>query len=131
MKTVVVLAERTEQAYRYLTLFEPLGFQIKAVNSFAPLLSCIVDPSSVLVLVEDALKARTSAHSLINQIREMPGKPSHIPIIRVWKGLSLVRGAGTQGAVETVIAPVTGQSLAEALARLGLIKQNPDFEPNA
>lgn len=126
MSTVVVLVDKPETAYRYHMLIEPLGLDTKAVNAFAPLLSCIVDPSSVLVLVEDAFIENTSAHRLIDQIRSMPGKPSQIPILRVWKRLVLTAGGCSQRSVETITAPVTGHSLSEALKRLGLIKQRLD-----
>lgn len=126
VSNAVVLVGNPESAYRYRMLFEALGMGVKAVDGIAPVLSCIVDRQSVLLVIEDEFNPNTSAHRLIDQIRSMPGRPSQIPIIRVWKRLVLAAAGCNHGMVETLIAPATVQSLAEAMKRLGLIKQLPD-----
>lgn len=73
MRYAIVITDDPDTAYRYSMLFKPFGLATKAVNSNAPMLSCILNPSSVLVLVEDGFIENTSAHTLIDLIRNTPG----------------------------------------------------------
>lgn len=120
MKTAVVATRRPESAFRYQMLLEPLGFEVKAVSSIAPMLSCIVLPTSVLLLVEDSFHQNESAHRLIDGIRQLPGRPSEIPIIRIWTKLVAASAGSEHDAVITLPSPVTGLKLEEAIKRFGL-----------
>ena len=118
---IVVVATRCpESVFRYAMLFKPLGLAVLGVRETAPLLSCIHDPRSGLLVIEDGFVPNSSAHALINRVRSVPGPQSHIPIIRVWRGLVLASGNSSQ-LVTTVSAPVTSRSLEEAMHSLGLI----------
>ncbi|MBJ2216027.1 MULTISPECIES: hypothetical protein [Pseudomonas] len=122
MRYAIVITDDPDTAYRYSMLFKPFGLATKAVNSNAPMLSCILNPSSVLVLVEDGFIENTSAHTLIDLIRNTPGSNPQIPIIRVWKKLVLAVGAAHDDNVATLVAPVTSTSLNVAMRRIGLIQ---------
>lgn len=119
---IAVIASRcAESAFRYTVLFRSLGLQTLAVRETAPMLSCIQDARSGLLLIEDgfAPNPSTSAHALINLVRSIPGPKAQLPIIRVWKGPVLASGQEST-LVATVNAPVTGQALMEAMQSIGL-----------
>lgn len=116
---VVVGARCPETVFRYTLLINALGHTTLGVGGISPLLSCIQDPRSGLLLLEDGFVPNTSAGTLINQIRSMPGPKSAIPIIRVWKGPVLATGYDIASVV-TVCAPVTGNVLEGALRSLRL-----------
>lgn len=118
---VVIGASSPETVFRYTVLLNQLGFSTLGVRETTPLLSCIQDPRSVLLLLEDGFVPNTSAHTLINLVRSTPGPKSSIPVIRVWKGPVLVTGTGHNDC-ETIKAPVTGKALESAMHRLGLIR---------
>jgi hypothetical protein len=117
---VVVASRNPESVFRFEMLFKPLGHTVLGVRETAPLLSCIHDPRSGLLVIEDGFVSNSSAHALINRVRSVPGPQSLIPIIRVWQGLVLASGYSCQ-LVTTVNAPVTGRTLEEAMQSLGLI----------
>lgn len=116
---VVVGTRYPESAFRYSLLLNGLGHSMLAARETAPLLSCILDPRSGLLILEDGFVPNTSAHTLINHIRSMPGPKSSIPIIRVWKGPVLTNGHDSPSVV-TLNAPVTGSALEQAWCSLGL-----------
>lgn len=116
---VVVGTRCPETAFRYTVLINGLGHSVLAVRESAPLLSCILDPRSGLLILEDGFVPNTSAHTLINHIRSMSGAKSSIPIIRVWKGPVLASGREDHSVV-TMGAPVTGMALEQVLQNLGL-----------
>lgn len=116
---VVVGSRNAEVAFRYTLLINGLGHRSLAVRETAPLLSCILDPRSGLLILEDGFVPNTSAHTLINRIRSMPGPKSSIPIIRVWKGPVLASGHDSHSVV-TINAPVTARALDHAMQSLGL-----------
>lgn len=116
---VVVGSLCPEAVFRYTMLFNALGHATLGVNGISPLLSCIQDPRSGLLLLEDGFVPKTSAGTLINQIRSTPGPKSAIPIIRVWRGPVVACGYD-QSSVITVNGPVTGSNLERAMQSLGL-----------
>lgn len=117
---IVVVASRcAESVFRYSLLINALGHKTLGVRETAPLLSCILDPRSCLLIIEDGFVPNKSASSLINRIRSMPGPKSSIPIIRVWKGLVIESAYDSQFVVK-LNAPVTGMALASAMLSLGL-----------
>lgn len=116
---VVVGSRCPETVFRYTMLINALGHTTLGVKAISPLLSCIMDPRSGLLLLEDGFVPSASAGTLINQIRSIPGSKSTIPIIRVWKGPVLASGYDTDSVV-TVNAPVTGVVLEGAMRSLGL-----------
>jgi len=119
-KMIVVVGSRCpEIAFRYSLLISGLGHAALAVRETAPLLSCILDPRSGLLIIEDGFVPNTSAHTLINRIRSMPGPKSSIPIIRVWKGPVLAGGHDSHSVV-TMKAPVTGRDFDQVMQTLGL-----------
>lgn len=119
---IVVVGSRCPEAvFRYTMLINALGHATLGVKGISPLLSCIQDPRSGLLLLEDGFVPNTSAGTLINQIRSTPGPKSAIPIIRVWKGPVLASGYDLESVV-TVSGPVTGSDLEGAMRSLGLSK---------
>lgn len=116
---VVVGARCPETVFRYAMLLKALGHATLGVGGISPLLSCIQDPRSGLLLLEDGFDPNASAGTLINQIRSTPGPKSAIPIIRVWKGPVLASGYDITSVV-TVSSPVSGSDLEGAMQRLGL-----------
>jgi hypothetical protein len=117
---VVVIATRNpEQAYRLSVLTRALGRSPLAANSKAAMFSCIQDPRSGLLLIEDGFVPNASAHSVANLVRSMPGPKASIPIIRVWCGPVLASGNDCDGIV-TLQAPVTAKALERAMQSLGL-----------
>lgn len=115
----VIATREAKSAFHYTLLLNQSGYQTLAVRETAPLLSCIQHPMSCLLLLEDGFTENTSAHSLINLIRSIPGPKSSIPILRVWKGPILASGSES-GALATISAPVTGATMESALRSLGL-----------
>ena len=119
---IVVVGSRCPEAvFRYAMLIKALGHTTLGVKAISPLLSCIQDPRSGLLLLEDGFVPNASAGTLINQIRSTTGPKSAIPIIRVWKGLVLASGYDLESVV-TVSGPVTGSDLEGAMRSLGLGK---------
>ena len=116
---VVVGSRDPESVFRYALLFALLGHETLGVRASVPLLSCIQDPRSGLLVVEDQFVVNRSAHSLINLVRRTPGPKSSIPIIRVWSGPVLTTGHDSENVV-TVHAPVTVDVLERAMRSLGL-----------
>lgn len=116
---VVVGSRDPESVFRYTLLFNSLGHSTLGVRATVPLLGCIQDPRSGLLLIEDGFVPNTSAHSLANLVRSTPGPKSSIPIIRVWKGPVLASGHDCENVV-TVQAPVTANVLERALRSFGL-----------
>jgi hypothetical protein len=117
---IVVIGTRSaERAYRYTALIHALGHQALAARESAPLLGCIIHPMSGLLLLEDGFIQGTSAHNLIQHIRNAPGHQSSIPIVRIWNGPVLADGPGNDSVV-TISAPVTGATLEKAMLSLGL-----------
>lgn len=118
---VVVGARCPETVFRYTMLINALGHTTLGVGGISPLLSCIQDPRSGLLLLEDGFVPSTSAGTLINQIRSTPGPKAEIPIVRIWKGPVLAVGYDTSSVV-TVNAPITGNVLEGAMRSLGLCR---------
>lgn len=117
---VVVASRRPESVFRFAMLLQPLGHVVVGVRESAPLLSCILDPRSGLLVIEDGFVPNSSAHTLINRVRSTPGPKSSIPIIRIWRGPVLASGQESDH-VATVTDPVTGAALDKALVSLGLL----------
>lgn len=117
---VVVASRRPESVFRFAMLLQPLGHVVVGVRESAPLLSCILDPRSGLLVIEDGFVPNSSAHTLINRVRSTPGPKSSIPIIRIWRGPVLASGQESDR-VATVTDPVTGAALDKALVSLGLL----------
>lgn len=121
---IVVVATRNPLSAFHLTmLLDGLGYSALAVRESAPLLGCILDARAGLLLIEDGFVPKTSAHSLINHIRSLPGPKSSIPVLRVWKGPVAASGPDAHS-VLTISAPVTGTALEQAIQRMGLRKGN-------
>lgn len=117
---IVVVGSRCPEAvFRYTMLFNALGHATLGVRAISPLLSCIQDPRSGLLLLEDGFVPKTSAGTLINLIRSTPGPKSSLPIIRVWQGPVIASGYDPES-VLTINGPVTGAGLEEAMKSLGL-----------
>lgn len=119
---VVVGARCPESVFRYSMLIKALGHATLGAGGISPVLSCIQDPRSGLLLLEDGFVPSTSAGTLINLIRSTPGPKSTIPIIRVWNGPVLASGYDAASVV-TVSAPVTGNVLEDALRSLGFDRE--------
>ncbi len=125
---IVVGAQNQNSAFQYCTMLHQLGFDALAVNATAPLLACIHDPRSVLLLLEDGFSKSpsTSVHALIDQIRCIPGPKANIPIIRVWTGLVIASTGKACDSLESLRAPVNSFDLLEAMRRLGIKQQGQD-----